>query len=285
MKEWLNNYLGNSDEDEFQKEMRSMMKALLDEQTETLLIKLSNNINGPNNLENEQLRSKVQNLQDERREIHEKLQSAMQVKEKVLNEKRVADEQLEKLRKDKDALEKRLDVVLLELEEKKQMYLNQVKETNMVQQCLAEAKVLNEKYDRYYELDKVYEQFLTLNEETMLRLKNVYPKADIYTFLAASLQWDNIIGLWNFLKTKVVENDTVDLNTLHDIFLVAFKVYNKQGAEEVYQLISPEIGVPFDNDIHVILGTKTDGIIQRTCLEGIQNRKTRKVLNKALVLV
>ena len=46
MKEWLNNYLGNSDEDEFQKEMRSMMKALLDEQTETLLIKLSNNING-----------------------------------------------------------------------------------------------------------------------------------------------------------------------------------------------------------------------------------------------
>jgi hypothetical protein len=138
--------------------------------------------------------------------------------------------------------------------------------------------------ETYKSLFEAYEAFSNLGVETRVRLKNIFVLDSLECFLSACFDWDNIEGLWNYIKGEVLEKSGRDTDKLSLIFRYMFSGYNARFFEPKYILISPDPGTRYNSDEQVILGIRTDGMIQRVCLEGYKSGNGR-VINKALVEV
>lgn len=134
-------------------------------------------------------------------------------------------------------------------------------------------------------IQNAFECYLKISDETKYLLRNIYVSDEFNAFIAASMQWENIEGIWSFIRRKVIEDDEKDLEYLHRMFLFLFEIYVSQSAEPYYKLICPLLGTKYDSDLNVIKGTKTDGIVSDVLLEGIENCKTKRLLGKAIVIV
>lgn len=145
--------------------------------------------------------------------------------------------------------------------------------------------VVQEKLKSFELITQAYKAFMKLSSETKNRLGNIFENRDIYGFISAGMQWDNLEGLWDFIRRKVVEEETQEIAELNYIFNNLFEIYNKQTNDLSYKAINPRIGEIFDSDKHIIIGTKTDGTVQKVALIGIENLRTKKVIKKALIIV
>lgn len=179
-----------------------------------------------------------------------------------------------------------LNKKIISLQAEKDIIENNMKEISgkleYTQHILSETKKMHEPYKSF---DDAYDMFQKLSSETKQRLSNIFENHEIGGFIAAGMQWENIEGIWNFIRRKVIENENYDLIELHNIFLFFFEKYNQQKDVATYRLINPNRGMQYDSDKHVIIGTKTDGIIKEVALEGIENVKTKRIINKALIKV
>lgn len=147
------------------------------------------------------------------------------------------------------------------------------------------ADQLQEIIEPYNDIIRAYECFISLSHETRVRISNIYVSENLKSFLAASMQWENIEGLWNYIKRNVIEGDYLDFDYLHRIFVYLFDIYTSQSVESNYKLINPLVGTRYDSDKHIIMGTKTDGFISKVLLEGIENTKTKRLIGKAIIEV
>lgn len=138
--------------------------------------------------------------------------------------------------------------------------------------------------NNYGELEAVYSIFTALTEDTLNRLDNVFEKKDFLSFLKAGFQWENIEGLWNCTRRKVIEENEIDTEQLIKIFLFFFSVYNSSGNTADYYIIQPTVGEKYNREQHSILGKETDGYVKQVRLPGYRDRKG-KVHGKALIKV
>lgn len=129
---------------------------------------------------------------------------------------------------------------------------------------------------------ETFKMFRKLSEETRKRLINIFVDDSADTFMTAGLQWENIEGLWHFVKRRVIEEEEIDTENLILIFENLFTIFNSDYGKSEYILISPQVNQKFDSDKHIILGTKTDGYVKHVRLKGYMNRKTGKI-NKAII--
>lgn len=164
------------------------------------------------------------------------------------------------------------------------------KKLQSLYECVREKKEDIEKkfsiYEtRYRKIDEAYSTYVRLSQEAKNRLKNVFKTDSIYGFIAASVEWRNVEGLWNFAKRHIVEKETEDTEELIYLFEFILQSYNFQASEKKYELLVPAIGDKFDSDRHTIIGIKTDGFVSKVRLSGIIDRDSAKVIQKALIEV
>ena len=138
--------------------------------------------------------------------------------------------------------------------------------------------------NRYGELEEIYAIFTALTEDTLNRLDNVFEKKDFLSFFKAGVQWENIEGLWNCARRKVIEENEIDTEHLIMIFLFFFSVYNNSSNVADYYIIQPVVGEKYNRERHSILGTETDGYVKQVRLPGYSDKKG-KVIGKALIKV
>lgn len=142
----------------------------------------------------------------------------------------------------------------------------------------------NEMQNGFKSIIEAYDAFLSLGGQTKDRLRNIFVSDTLESFISACFDWDNVEGIWNYVKREVIEKSDVEMDNLHRIFRFMFQGYNARYREAQYVLISPVAGTKYNSEEQVILGIKTDGTISKVCLEGYR-KPDGKVICKALVEV
>ncbi len=196
------------------------------------------------------------------------------------------------LKKHLEQKEKEINSMRLSYEEKVNEYRKAVSERSEIQSALSmqemaanELKDIVRQYEKNYgEAEKIYVLYKELSDDTLKRLTNIFEKQDLISFMVSGVQWDNIEGLWNVARRKVIEEDTVDTDKLIEIFLFFFFVYNSRYITPEYCIIQPGIGERFNREKHNILGIDTDGYVKQIKLPGYCDGRGR-VIGKALIKV
>ena len=195
----------------------------------------------------------------------------------ILDEKlSMANEKIEQLKKQIVDLEKKN----AETEQKAQCSIQKQQESiSSCQEKLSRYEV------RYSNIDEAFSVYLSLTDVVKQRLKNIFKAENLYAFLAAISEWENIEGVWSFSKRRLIEDEYNDAEKLIFLFRFLFKAYSQLSDGCPYELISPAIGDKFDSDKHSIKGIKTDGQISEVLLDGIYDVASKKTMYKAVVNV
>lgn len=138
---------------------------------------------------------------------------------------------------------------------------------------------------RYSDIDKAFSVYLSLTDEVKYRLRNIFKAENLFAFIAAISDWNNIEGLWSFSKRRLIEDEFNDAEKLVFLFRFLFNAYSRLSDSCAYELISPAIGDRFDSDKHSVKGIKTDGRISEMLLDGIYDIVSKKTIYKAVVNV
>lgn len=143
-----------------------------------------------------------------------------------------------------------------------------------------------EEYENTYAcINKAYSTYKALPESIKQRLGNIFIRDNIYAFIVAISDWDNIEGIWTFTKRRIIEDEVNGVKELVELFTNAFTLFNLIDDSGRYEFINPQIGERFNSDKHSIKGTKTDGYIERVLLSGIYDSLTRNAIFKAVVKI
>lgn len=138
---------------------------------------------------------------------------------------------------------------------------------------------------KYKEMEDAYMAFCKLTPETRKSLSNVFEKEDFYSFISSGMQWDNIQGMYHYLKNKIIENDNIDQDRIYIMLVFFFNACNNRFDKPMYSIISPKSNEKFNSDIHIIRGNETDGVINELLLFGYVNNRTNKIVERAMVTV
>ena len=144
---------------------------------------------------------------------------------------------------------------------------------------------LEEKEKYIYQIEHNYTNSLNNNlpDNIRMRMSNIFKKNNIYNFIVALSDWNNIEGIWGFVKRRIIEDECEALTDLIKLFLLGFSIYTLAEEKEKYILIQPKEGERYNSDEQSIKGIKTDGIIERVLLDGVFDLNSNKVLLKAVV--
>lgn len=124
-----------------------------------------------------------------------------------------------------------------------------------------------EEYEKKYGcINRAFYNYLSLPEGIKQRMGNIFVRENVYSFIVAVSEWDNIEGIWSFTKRRIIEDEGEGLSELIALFVDAFALFNLIKCDGRYELINPEVGERFDFDRHSIKGIKTDGIIEEVLL-------------------
>lgn len=143
-----------------------------------------------------------------------------------------------------------------------------------------------DKYEKKYSwIESAYMNYQALHESVKQRLSNIFLRDDIYSFIVAMSDWNNIEGIWSFTKRRIIEDENKGVNGLVTLFSDAFTLFNIIEGNGRYKLINPKVGESFDSDIHSIKGIKTDGLVEEVLLCGIYDSIAKKPIFKAVIRI
>ena len=186
-----------------------------------------------------------------------------------------------------DVLKKNAKLVL-KLEEKEK-YIHQIehdytnslnKEKQQIKKVMEDFHAIETKYEL---IENTYALYNNLPDNIKMRMSNIFKKNNIYNFIVALSDWNNIEGIWGFIKRRIIEDECEALTDLIKLFLLGFSIYTLAEEKEKYILIQPKEGERYNSDEQSIKGIKPDGIIERVLLDGVFDLNSNKVLLKAVV--
>ena len=179
-----------------------------------------------------------------------------------------------------DVLKKNAELVL-KLEEKEK-YIYQI-EHNYTNSLNKEKQQIKKVMEDFHAIETKYALYNNLPDNIRMRMSNIFKKNNIYNFIVALSDWNNIEGIWGFVKRRIIEDECEALTDLIKLFLLGFSIYTLAEEKEKYILIQPKEGERYNSDEQSIKGIKTDGIIERVLLDGVFDLNSNKVLLKAVV--
>lgn len=189
------------------------------------------------------------------------------------------EKQLEELRKEKKRTLEEKDALFSQMISIQEQCKHFQEEKEGLLSCLSEYE------NRFFVINNAFSVYMKLPEQLKQRIGNIFKKQNIGSFIVAISDWNNIEGLWGFVKRRIIEEETLGLPDLVELFLDAFSVFNSIDGNDIYELIHPMNGEKYDSDKHSIKGTKTDGVINKVLLPGVYDKSTNKSLLKAFVEV
>ncbi len=237
-----------------------------------------------------ELKEKIVRLQEERHLLKREVEAIREQKEEYREKYVILNEEYEKKEQLLSADKETIRLLESELEEfKKKNAELQQESARLIRDRDATIVSMEERLgayeNRYREIEEALVLYHRLSGDLQIRLKNILGTGNLYEFLSATRDWNNIEGMWNFTKRRIVEGENTDVKGLVELFRFMFKAYLSHSNARSYVMISPDKGECYDSDKHSIMGTKTDGKIAELLLDGICDAVTKKVVFKAVVKV
>lgn len=274
--------------------VKQSINSMLDSQTHNITGQICEAIEKDRNESEQEKHKLLQSIDENFRKQIEELESKKRA-QTADYEKRISDLKIEKEKLTADyerlisELNQKHEVQMKELAQSCNDREAEVKKATEVAEGLqndldALRNQYNEMQNSYKSIIEAYNAFLSLGNQTKERLRNIFVSDTLESFISACFDWDNVEGIWNYVKREVIEKSNAEVDSLHRIFRFMFQGYNARYREAQYVLISPAAGTKYDSEEQVILGIKTDGTINKVCLEGYR-KPNGKVICKALVEV
>ena len=255
-----------------QDDFRNIIESLLEDQTKEIVRVIEKK------LEERQNENKTELFNENKDEVNRREQEIKRLEKEIEEEKR-------KKKREIEEYEEKLDELRKKCEEQNGEIGYMRKE---IRKKEVECIDINDRYEdmkkEYGSVMEAYNSFQSLETSTKERLRNIFVTDSFACFISSCFEWDNIEGIWNYTKRMTIEKPDLDVEKLNVIFHFMFSGYNSRFQTPRYVLISPDVGTKYNSDEQVILGRKTDGILQKVCLVGYKN-SNGKVINKALVEV
>ena len=151
-----------------------------------------------------------------------------------------------------DVLKKNAKLVL-KLEEKEK-YIHQIehnytnslnKEKQQIKKVMEDFHAIETKYEL---IENTYALYNNLPDNIKMRMSNIFKKNNIYNFIVALSDWNNIEGIWGFIKRRIIEDECEALTDLIKLFLLGFSIYTLAEEKEKYILIQPKEGERYNSD-------------------------------------
>ena len=256
-----------------------------------------------------ELQSKYSQLENDKLQLEYRLQAKDQEIKSVKDRNEKLENAVAELQSVKNALEQEKQELTGELERNKTETSSKIrnlenevaelksgkntleqKEQDLTQKLQYEQSLVLELKDKLDELKifvkakNVFDVFNGLSAETKKRLEGIFASNSFEGFISNGVQFDNISMVWEFIKRKIIEKDTVDTDGLLQIFKFFFELYNLGFQSPRYVLLEPKVGDNFDRNSSSIIGTATTGLVTKVLIPGYKDLKTEKV-NKAMVMV
>lgn len=207
-----------------------------------------------------------------------------QIKEALLTEME-KDKEIEELKEKCKNLNKKLQDTLKLMDVEKQnnmlIYKNLTDKDEKFEKMVKNYLQMEKKY---LVLENIYLIYNNLPEDTKHELGEVLKGDDVESFVFSGAQFDNIELLWDFIKDKIIQGETKEVESLEKIFDYFFKRFNSIYDEPLYELI--EENETYDSKLHTkISDSKTNNNIKEVLLKGYKNVNSLKVLKKSVVKI
>lgn len=147
-------------------------------------------------------------------------------------------------------------------------------------------------------LQKLYEHYLEISDDYRKKLENLIKTDDISSFIACCYNIGTMDDLWDSLNVEIRNGNTRDAYILREIFEYFVIQQNKKYDENLYKIMTPEIGEEFDPTKHLAAGGNSSGKIEEVIFPGYgimesksspeqedSERKIRKIRKLAIVKV
>jgi len=203
------------------------------------------------------LETKISELKEKNKELKQNIQSL----ENVLKEK---SEEAEKAAKDREALE------------------NQLKESN--EKCTEHKKSLEQRFEKGWTL---FQDYRKISVEKKQLLSSVFTDEDNFaSFICGGAQDESLNMVWDVIRTCVLHEEYEDRDILWAIFKYCIGLVNISKTKAIYEILSPEKGVAFDLDLHMLMGnSRAQGKIIEVYLQGYKNTYNGVVERKSIVTI
>ena len=230
----------------------------------------------------------IKSVKDRNEKLENAVAELQSVKNALEQEKQELTGELERNKTETSSKIRNLENAVAELKSGKNTL--EQKEQDLTQKLQYEQSLVLELKDKLDELKifvkakNVFDVFNGLSAETKKRLEGIFASNSFEGFISNGVQFDNISMVWEFIKRKIIEKDTVDTDGLLQIFKFFFELYNFGFQSPRYVLLEPKVGDNFDRNSSSIIGTATTGLVTKVLIPGYKDLKTEKV-NKAMVMV
>ena len=258
-----------------QLDKKKFLAFLQDEDIKKKILEITSTQSESNESTNE-----AKNLEEKIKQLQEILQS----KEKKIEEiSKIITNQMDEINSYKIKLEDynyKIQECIFKNEEYKKENKQLEKSKNEINNLL-----INEK-EKYKNISNIYRIYKNLTYETKEEIKGIFKKESVENFLFCGAQFENLQMLWDYIKNKIIENKSTDVDNLKLIFDYFFDQYNKIHDEEIYSRLYVNKNDEFDTDIHTRSSeSKASGYVKEILLVGYKNKYTNNIERKSVVLL
>lgn len=200
---------------------------------------------------------KTQKTIEERNKI---ILSLKNEKEKLRHSIDNKNDEIQILKETLNDVERKHKKEISELKEIYQEKISKLENQNMILQYYVE---------RYGEIEKYYELYLSLEEEIHNDLKRVLRIESVEMFFSSGVQLNNIEALWSYIAGKLNVFEEATLDKLRELFDYLFSIYIKIDSKYERQVV--KIGDEFDEEFHSRMGGTVAGNVKQILLLGYRN--------------
>lgn len=144
-------------------------------------------------------------------------------------------------------------------------------------------EIIKEYHLRYGNIEKVYRDYMSIDEDIRKGFSNMIDTETIITFIISGTNIDSLRLIWERISIYLEKYDKDTIDILKNTFDLFFDIFNS-----VYKLYSRNntlVGDKFSINKHSkIQGSKSSGEVEDVLLDGYINMKTSKII-KSIVRV
>lgn len=150
-------------------------------------------------------------------------------------------------------------------------------ENSQLQQKLSES---------FEEGRSIYEAYQNINEHSKQLLSSIFARDSFEAFICSGCQDRALQKIWDVTFACCNDGNVDDANVLFRAFKYFLVMVNNTCDQDIYALLSVDIGESFDNDYHIpFKGSRSQGVVAQIIIPGYYNVLTNQLLQKAVVFV
>ncbi|MGL6100537.1 MAG: hypothetical protein ACRC0G_13030 [Fusobacteriaceae bacterium] len=197
-------------------------------------------------------------------------------------------DEVEKLKFEKDELQKKLIQFEIESEEKDSVIENlkesiikvEIEQNEKTEKIKKLKELLNDEKLKFYQEKIIFDLYQSIDGMLKEDLQGVFKVNCMEDFFCCGVQARNVDSLWDIAKESILTKDKNAKKVVY-IFEYFLRKYNRTFENSVYIISDVEIDDKFEPENHISTNT-INGYIEQILLRGYSDR-SKKIIKKSVV--